>query len=160
MCVITWSQYTIDALLIVFIYFPAAVVYLFLVKRNLSKRMASGDRGNNRADVRLYALDGTMVGSVAPAENSEEVSRNHRIQGQVHDMVGELQSYIVQAGEEEIQKIDLLASLKKIILKYSDVKESMFREGIRNLVATTVEDYCVYRLSADELAGLWIDDQA
>ena len=160
MCVITWSQYTIDALLIVFIYFLAAIVYLFWVKKKLSKQAADGGDGNARGEVRLYALDGTTVGSVPAAETSEEMSRNHRIQGQVHDMVDELQSYIVQAGEEEIGKPDLLTSLKIIILKYSDIKESMFREGIRNLIATTVEDYCVYRLSADELAGLWIDDQA
>lgn len=160
MCVITWSQYTIDSLVIIFLYFLAAVVYLFWIKKTLSKRSADGSVETPRDVVRLYAFDGSMVGSVDAAKTTAEEVRTQRIQGQVHDMVDELQSYIVQAGEEGIEKTELLKSLKRISGKYLEIKESLFRDGIRNLVATTVEDYCAYRLSADELAELWIDDQA
>jgi hypothetical protein len=159
MAAITWTGYLSGTLAVTVIYFAGVTVYLIIGNRIRRTSMAGEGRKQAGSKV-LFALDDqagsdSEGGTQSPEDDG---SAGSRLQSQVHDMVDELQAYIKQAGLNDVGRDDLQASVKMIVEKYPEIKDSPFREGIKNLIAAAVEDHCAYRLSADELAEVWNGD--
>jgi len=146
------------------IYYALAFLILFSGMKRLLKKNNSVTRQVLRQDIILRQKGRPeQAEEKAPGTHRQldkEAIRQERLKAQIHDMVDEFQAYIKEAAREGVLKVDLLNALSKIAWKYPDIKDSQFQDGIRNLIAATVEDHCAYRLSVDELAVLWTGDQA
>jgi len=138
---ISWNGYLTGMFICCVLYYSA--VYWFFLKR---RRTARPEDAGGRPD----------TGASAPSNpDAKKLDPAALLQTEVHDMVDEIGAYIKQAGEEEKEKDDLVRGLRRIAAKYPAVRDSVFKEGMQNLVAATVEESCAYRLSAEELRLVW-----
>jgi len=159
---ITWNTYLLVIVVSLVVYLVLVFLYFSGIRRLLSNKKEASKSPqpiSATTTVRVEKSKGVESAGNRGVSTYKEDVQNKRIQSQVHDMVNEVTAYIKQAGQEDIEKEELKQALYSIAEKYPDIKGSAFQDGIRNLAATTVEDYCTYRLSADELAVLWGGEQ-
>lgn len=67
----------------------------------------------------------------------------------------EIQALLGEAGNNRLNKDEIITALKLLIAKYSVLRNSSLRESIQNLIQTECEMNCSIHLSEEELSVLW-----
>lgn len=140
---ITWTTYLLGLCLLLVIYY--AVVHLFFRVKGgtILKRKRRGEEKK--------AVDSVLF----EKKNADAENQDAATMAPVHSLVDELQAFISQAGKEEMEKAELLSSLKILLQKYPRTKGSIYQNGITNLIEVIAESQCGIHLSSGELSALW-----
>lgn len=74
----------------------------------------------------------------------------------VQALKDEVQSFIVEAGNNSFDKDQILPSLQLMLSKYPTIELTSYKESIQSLIAQECETNCSVHLSDTELDGLWV----
>ena len=143
--VISWSDYLLTALLVLAFYYAA--ILLIYYRKNIKHKLLPAKKTAAKPPI-----DSALF---SPVQKQDGDKLDAASAAPMHSLVDELQAYVSQSGKEEITKEDLADGIKTLLQKYPDISDSIFKEGITNLIAVIAENNCAIHFSADELNELW-----
>lgn len=150
---ITWFHYAAYSLILFAIYYAYVLVVYFRKELPLIRKKNKVVQHDNGIAPKT---NGTVQQHLFEEETyHQNGSTPHKEELPIQQLVDELQAFIIQAGIDDMEKDDLLVSLKQLLQKYPTVKGSDFQQGINMLISTTLEEHTSIRLDAEELSRLW-----
>lgn len=148
MLVITWSNYVGVLIAVLGVYYGIVLLLYYRKKKKPVSQLRPSVSG--KANV-VRPVDKVLF----PEDRKSDPAFDAANGAPVHSLVDELQAYVAQAGKEQEGREEVLSALQGIIQKYPHIPGSIFQSGINNLIEVIVENNCGFRLSADEISGLW-----
>ena len=126
---ISWSNYLLIVLLLsVSYYFVIGYIYY---RNDLLQSISDKKRTN---DV------------VAPARNYPPI---------LQSFSDEVQALMNEAGNNKLDRKDIIWSLQMLIKKYPGLKDFDFQEPVQTIINNECKSYCSIHLSEEELSALW-----
>lgn len=108
----------------------------------------------------LYRLSGKKPGraSLQPIPSSAAMSGGAAVTNPllppVHDLVDEIRA-LLQAEGVTSDKEGLKAKLRRLLQKYSSLKETAFQPSISQVIASDCKNHCSVNLEDSEVRALW-----
>jgi hypothetical protein len=146
---ISWASYWY-ALAIIGVIYYISVALLYYKEELLQVFKTNKNRSSSKIiwTPQPAAVTGSYQESTIPGPDETE-----RI---VQSLIDELNAFFDEAKKSKWVKEELLYAVKKLVTKYSSVRNSVYRESVNNLIAVQCDHICSVRLNAEEVDHVWI----
>ena len=126
---ISWAAYWYTLAVILSIYYVAVALFYY---RTELVQLFQG----RRAEVAAQDID-----------NGERI---------VQSVIDELNAFFEEAKKTKWVKNELLFALQKLLIKYSSIRDSIYKESINNLIIVQSQNICSVHFNDEEINHVWM----
>ena len=154
---ISWASYIqIVAFVLTFYYaYTLYTYYRYDLQRFLKGRQNLRTNGSavnsTNQGMDVYKNSPTDHSNFMPKENSDG---GYPLL--VNALADEIKAFLLEAGNNNVRRDQLLSSLQLLLSKYPSVKSSPYKDSIQKLIEQESEINCTVHLGERELEGLWV----
>lgn len=150
---ISWSNYFAATSILVIFYY-VAIGYKYY-KQDILALIGN----NNQSPKTLsFATENLQLKPViANHKNYQPLATDtvENLPNLVQSFTDETTAYLQQAGNDQTDKVTILLTLQRIILKYPALIKSDFKQSLEAFISNEVESNSTIQLSEDEVGRLW-----
>ena len=147
---ITWAQYLIGTLTLTIIYYGFIALKFFPAELK-AKTIGRFSRNEQIIDPAPFLFEQSE--NLDATDNTEEELVDDF--ANVDDLIGGINSLIAGLPPEDRVPEKIKQQLHRLLKNYPDVKDSLFRSSINELIISEWEKYSAIVLTEDEVDMLW-----
>jgi hypothetical protein len=148
---INWHTYAIACLVLMAIYYVIVILLFYRNKISTVTKRAAFKKAEKSNDS-LPSLFPEQNGKVFTIQNQSPAPDLSPL---VHDLVDELEAFLLQAEADEAEKEIVLGYINKLLQRYPALKGSPYQSAINNLISVSSETHCNIRFNAEEQLTFW-----
>jgi hypothetical protein len=148
---INWHTYAIACLVLLALYYVVVILLYYRDKISTATKR-TGFKTAEKSNDSLPSLVPEQNGKVFTIRNQSPAPD---LSSLVHDLVDELEAFLLQAEADEAEKEVVVGYINQLLKKYPALKGSQYQSAINNLIAVSSETHCNIQFNAEEQIAFW-----